>query len=151
MKAGELLFLDTNVLIAATDTSRRLHLDAQRLLMLANRSGVHLGVSGQILREYLVVATRPSEVNGLGMSAREALINVEEFRKRLVFYEETEAVANRLRQLVRDHGVVGKRIHDANLVATMLVHGISRIITENLDDFAVFAEIRSVSIAQAAP
>ncbi len=149
IKAGELLFVDTNVLLTATDQSRPYHRQAQRVLGLANRAGFHLGVSGQVLREYLVVATRPIEVNGLGLGVDDALSNVDEFRGRLVFYEETEAVANRLRQLVRKHAVTGKRIHDANVVATMLTQGVSRLITENSADFASFPEIGTVRLADA--
>ena len=32
--------------------------------------GWHLAASGQILREYLVVATRPLDANGLGLHVR---------------------------------------------------------------------------------
>lgn len=149
IKAGDLLFVDTNVLLTATDESRPHYRPAQRLLVLANSAGFHLGVSGQVLREYLVVATRPIEVNGLGLNPDDALNNVDAFRERLVFYEETEAVATRLRQLTRRHGVTGKRIHDANVVATMLTHGVSRLITENPADFASFPEIDTVRLTDA--
>jgi len=33
-----------------------------------------------VLREYLVVATRPVEVHGLGLAAADALVNVVAFR-----------------------------------------------------------------------
>ena len=81
--------------------------------------------SGQVLREYLVVATRPAEVNGLGLSVPDALANVDEFARHLDLYDETVAVSTRLRQLALDHDLRGKRLHDANIVATMSVHGIS--------------------------
>jgi predicted nucleic acid-binding protein len=34
------------------------------------------------------------------------------------------------------HGVLGSRVHDARLVASMNVHGIRRILTFNTGDFA---------------
>lgn len=146
IKVGDVLFLDTNVLLAATDQSRRQHRAALRILGAATRGGFHLAVSGQIIREYLVVATRPPDVNGLGLSARDALRNVEEFKRRLAVYDETEAVSSRLCQLVRDAELRGKRIHDANVAAAMLTHGMSKLITENPGDFVGLAEIETVSI-----
>ena len=37
------------------------------------------------------------------------------------------------------NGARGKQVHDANLVATMLAHGIRRLLTFNLADFQRFA------------
>lgn len=149
IKVGDVLFLDTNVLLAATDRSRPQHHLAQEVLLAAGHRGYHLGLSGQILREYLVVATRPLNVNGLGLSPGDALTNVEEFRRRSVLYDETEAVSGRLRQLVRDHEPRGKRIHDANVVATMLTHGLTHLVTQNPADFAGLPEVETLSLIEA--
>ena len=49
----------------------------------------------------------------------------------------------------REATVRGKRIHDANLVATMLAHGIRVLVTLNPADFAPFAdkiEVRDISV-----
>ncbi len=59
--------LDTNVLLAATDEERPDHQDAVVSLNEWPASGVVLYTSGQILREYLAVATRSVEHDGLGM------------------------------------------------------------------------------------
>jgi predicted nucleic acid-binding protein len=45
------------------------------------------------------------------------------------------------RKLVTDHSVCGKRAHDARLVAVMLAHRISSIVTLNAEDFRSFKEI----------
>ncbi len=40
------------------------------------------------------------------------------------------------------------QVHDANVVATMLVHGIDAVITINLDDFTRFARhVRLIGLA----
>ena len=54
---GEVVFVDTSVLLSATDESRSHHEEARRLIAESGTRGVHLAASGQILREYLVVAT----------------------------------------------------------------------------------------------
>ena len=146
--AGEILFADTNVFLSATDRSRRHHAEARELLQAAGEGKVVLAVSGQIIREYLVVATRPVEVNGLGLATEDALKNIDVFtRPPFLFCEESEKVARRLRDLVQAHGLTGKRVHDGNIVATMLAEGTDRLITENAEDFAYFEEIEAIGLA----
>ena len=146
--AGEILFADTNVLLAATDRSREHHAEAWELLQAAGEGKTVLAISGQIIREYLVVSTRPVEVNGLGLAVEDALKNIDVFtRPPFLVCEESERVARRLRELVQTHRLTGKRIHDGNIVATMLAEGIDRLITENEGDFASFEEIEAVGLA----
>ena len=148
--AGEVLFVDTNVLLSATDESRTHHRAACRLIGESGARGLHLAASGQILREYLVVATRPVEVNGLGLAVADATANLHQFLRHLHSYDETETVAKRLRDLGLGRGLRGKRFHDANIVATMATHGIRTLVTENEDDFAAFDEIETVTIVEVA-
>lgn len=150
LTVGDLLFIDTNVLLTATDESRPNHEAARRLIARAHGQALHLAASGQVLREYLVVATRPVEVNGLGLDSRDAIGNLSEFLRFVRLYDETEAVADRLRQLGLTHGLRGKRYHDANIVATMTVHGIHALVTENAHDFAPFLDIEVLSITDVA-
>ncbi len=148
LKAGDILFLDTNILLTATDESRAQHSEAQLVISTASENGIHLALNGQIVREYLVVATRRLDVNGLGLSTADALGNVEEFLGHTVFYEETEEVALRLRELVQEVELTGKRIHDANIAATMLSYGVAEILTQNREDFEGIPGIRPVSLSE---
>lgn len=144
---AETLFVDTNVLLSATDESRACHRLARALIGQGGASGIHGATSGQILREYLVVATRPVGENGLGMSSVDALSNIEQFARRLALCDETESVSKRLRSLVRTHGLTGKSIHDANVVATMAAHGIRNLVTENPGDFDRYPEVMALELA----
>ena len=145
--AGSQLFVDTNILLTATDESRPLHWDAMQILDGSFGQRLRLAASGQVLREYLVVATRPTEVNGLGLSVADAVANIDQFARHLDLCDETVAVSTRLRQLALDHDLQGKRLHDANIVATMSVHGIPTLLTQNGSDFAPFRDIAVVTIA----
>jgi len=49
-----------------------------------------------VLREYLVVATRSIESNGLGLSLADALANRDMLEARMRFLDETHAVSVRL-------------------------------------------------------
>jgi predicted nucleic acid-binding protein len=144
------VFLDANVLLAATDGSRGQHETARALIGAGRARGVHAALSGQIVREYLVLATRPTGANGLGLSPEEAHRNVEQFARRLASCEETEAVSLSLRGLVRMHGLHGTSVHDANVVATMRSHGIDTLLTQNTEDFRRYAEIRLMTLDDAA-
>jgi predicted nucleic acid-binding protein len=46
--------------------------------------------------------------------------------------------------LVTSHGVQGKTTHDARLVAAMLRHGVSHLLTFNTGDFVRYSEIAAV-------
>lgn len=136
--APERVMLDTNVLIAATDESRAEHSDALTVVNDWAARHTELCTSGQILREYLTVATRPAERNGLGLSLPDALGNVHALRERTALLAEDAKVADRLVSLLADVECHGKRVHDANVVATMLVHGVRAVVTMNTEDFARF-------------
>jgi predicted nucleic acid-binding protein len=142
--------LDTNVLLAATDEGRAQHDQALRIVNDWPGRGTTLYTSGQIIREYLAVATRPAEKNGLGMRLPDALANARAFRARTSLLAEDGKVADRLLALLDDVSCGGKQIHDANVVATMLVHGIDTIVTINLIDFARFErQVRLVGLEAA--
>ena len=146
MMAANIHFLDTNVLLTATDASRPQHREAIRMLSNTGSRSLRLAASGQILREYMVVTSRPIDANGLGLNVRDSVANVNEFLRRLQLFDETQEVAQRLRQLALKYGIRGKRLHDANIVATMATHGIRTLVTENHDDFVGFDEIDIASI-----
>jgi predicted nucleic acid-binding protein len=140
-KVADRALLDTNVLLAATDEGRAEHAAALAALNEWPAAGMELYTSGQILREYFSVATRAVELNGLGMVRPEALANVRAFRVRLRALDESVKVVDRLLRLLEDVECSGKQVHDANIVATMLVHGVDTVVTMNVSDFARFDDL----------
>jgi predicted nucleic acid-binding protein len=137
--APERVMLDTNVLIAATDAGRAEHHDALTIVNDWAAGHTELCTSGQVLREYLTVATRPVENNGLGLNMPDALGNVYAIRQRATLLAEDAKVADRLAGLLADVDCRGNQVHDANLVATMLAYGVGAVVTMNIGDFARFA------------
>ena len=149
LQPGSIVFLDTNILLIATDEARDHHGDARQVLNVAPARGIHLALSGQVIREYLVVATRPTEANGLGLDVKDALVNTDVFLRQAVLYDETERVSERLRDLVREHALSGVRIHDANIAATMLTNGLDTILTQNGDDFSRLGDLHVLTLPEA--
>ena len=75
MTDGARVLLDTNVLVAATDEARSGHVRAREFLADEDRE---LIVTAQVVREYLVMATRPQDVNGLGLPGDTAASNLDD-------------------------------------------------------------------------
>ncbi|MCL2781714.1 MAG: PIN domain-containing protein [Actinomycetia bacterium] len=128
-------FLDTNVYLTATDPKRARHRSALFALEQWPSRGVRTYTSTQVLREYLVVATRPTTANGLGLSPDEALANVEEFEKATEVLPDTLKSWDKLRALLAESKLTGVRIHDANIAACALANGIDTVLTANSADF----------------
>lgn len=131
---AEAVLIDTSVLLEATDEARGAHAAARALI----ERGGRLVFPAQVVREFLVVATRPVSVNGLGMPLADALANVREFRRVIRLLPEERPVLPMLLSLLREIPCQGKRIHDAHLVAAAIVHRVRTITTMNGEDFLPF-------------
>jgi predicted nucleic acid-binding protein len=102
--------------------------------------GLHLCATTQILREYLVVLTRGS-VFEKSFNVDQVLDQMEALLPSLTILDEPLEAADLLRVLVRRYQIQGKHVHDANVVAVMLTHGLHRLATYNPSDFQRFDEI----------
>ena len=149
MTRGDLVLIDTNVLLTATDRSRPGFDRARRIFSRIINAGMHPSVCGQIVREYVVVATRPVAANGLGLDPSDAVENVRAIRSQATFVEETADVSAELLDLVESAGATGKRIHDLNLVALMQVHRVRALVTDNPSDFPEMQDREVLTLDQA--
>ena len=104
-----------------------------------------VAISRQILREFLSATTRPQPWARAATLA-EATANTDGFMRRFVVFEDSQAVWNELIQLSRNFTFGGKQIHDANIVATMLAHGETRLLTFNEADFRRFDSLIAVVV-----
>ena len=87
--------------------------------------------------------TRPRTFTGSTTIA--ALVaDVQRFERTFRIVEDDAAVTGRLLNLVSGFNVIGRQIHDANIVATMLEHGIPNLLTDNIADFNRFAGLITV-------
>ena len=143
------LFVDSNVLVHATNDQSRLHAIATAALQQAREQGIALVICPQVLREYLVVITRgyPDPLH----APFDAIVgNAESFRKAFHLIEENQRTVCLLGNLVRQYSVYGKQIHDANIVAVMQSHDIRHLLTDNIADFTRFSRIITTISLQAA-
>ncbi len=132
------VFVDTNILIYARLASSPFHTLAVESLDRFAAAGVELWTSRQILREYLASITRPT--TAIAPLAVAALVaDIRGFESRFRVAEDGPSVTAELLQLLSRFISQGKQIHDANIVATMLAHGIPYLLTHNTADFTRFA------------
>ncbi len=140
---AELLFIDTNVWLYATDPASPFHARALTALDRAQDGGATLVTSPQILREYLAVGTRPGVIASRP-SLVDLLANVAEIRLRCRLVEETVAVVDRLATVLGTIPTAYRRVHDANIVATMLTWDVPGLLTHNGADFAPYQKFITI-------
>ena len=138
--AAETIFVDTNVLVYSDVTSSPLHVAAHTRLISFQAAGHVLWVSRQVIREYLVTLTR-SQVFSAPLSPAEAAASARKIANQMRVANERSEVGEQLLDLVTRYSVKGKQIHDANIVATMLAHGIKRLLTHNTADFERYRDL----------
>ena len=140
------VLLDTNLLARWLNVEDRDHATAKESLRVLRQQGHVPCLVPQNLYEFWSVATRPTDANGLGMSVSEANAEIQRFAPPLFrLLRDERAILLRWQELVSKYEVKGKVAHDAQLVAAMLRHGISHLLTFNEKDFTRFAEIRTVT------
>jgi len=133
------LFVDTNVLVYANVAEALLHEAALSALQQAHEAGRTLWISRQVLREFAAVRSRPQTFSEAA-SPEIIAARVAAFEARFEVADDTAAVTDHLRQLIAEVALGGKQVHDANIVATMLVHDIPALLTQNSRDFKRFAD-----------
>jgi hypothetical protein len=98
-----------------------------------------------VLYEFWVVATRPTENNGLGLLPEEADQEITSILKFFRLRYDNRGIFSRWRELVVSRAVKGKPAHDARLAATMHQHAITHILTFNFADFARYPLVTAIS------
>lgn len=136
--AADRVLVDTNVLVYASLRGSEWHGLAIQALHSEIQAGAALWVSRQILREYLAVLTRPGTTT-LASPATAGAADVIAFERMFHVADDTFEVTSRLLDLVQSVPMGGKRVHDANLVATMQAYEIRRLLTHNVADFVRFS------------
>jgi predicted nucleic acid-binding protein len=107
--------------------------------------GDKLCITAQNLIEFGAVATRPIEANGLGWSIEQARNEITQLMRRFPFLTDSSKVFEHWSQLIQCHQVIGKRAHDARLVAVMMANGITSLLSFNHEHFQGFSEIKVIS------
>jgi predicted nucleic acid-binding protein len=142
--AGELYLIDSNILIRWVQPGDSGFPVAAASIEWLERSRDVPCYTSQYLGEFWNTLTRPANRNGYGLSPVEANRCAISLESRLRLLPDGLAVHQEWRRLLVDYRVSGVQVHDARLVASMRVHGVMRILTFNIKDFARYDEIEAV-------
>ena len=125
------VLLDTNILLRLALEAHPTHSEAVSAVKRIRQRGDEPAIVPQVLYEYWVVATRPADKNGLGLSPVQARQAIDEFTRSMIILRDERGIFMNWLTLVTDHAVSGKRSHDTRLVAAMLRHDLTELITFN--------------------
>ena len=132
--ADDAILLDTSLLVAASVKMHPSHQTARAFLTRLKADETPTCITPQVCREFLVVLTR-QPVSGVTFTVEEAVNALAEWKTVSTLLEEDGGVIAELLRLIDERQVRGKQIHDCNLVATMIAHGVGRLATRNATDF----------------
>ncbi|HXD32260.1 MAG TPA: PIN domain-containing protein [Pyrinomonadaceae bacterium] len=137
--------VDTNVLLRSAQTSHPVYDDVARSVSILATRRDELHVVAQNLIEFWAVATRPIVNNGLGLSVAQTEIEISRLKNLFALVPDTPDIFSEWEKIVRQYQVSGKQVHDARLVAAMLVHDLTHLLTFNDGDFKRFPQITTVN------
>jgi predicted nucleic acid-binding protein len=133
--------LDTGIVLRDSNTQDAQHSLVTRSIGILLSSGWELCIVPQCIYEFWSVATRPAAVNGLGFAPPDARGRSESLLAAFTLLPDPPDLVHRWLELCERYGVSGRQAHDARLVAAMLAHGVTHILTLNGADFRRYAEL----------
>ena len=132
------VFIDTNILIYASISGSPFYRPAHDAIQGLEKENAELFISRQVLREYLASMTRPDMLTK-ELSKESVIKAVRHFEEDFTVFNDAPGVTEQLLELAEAVSVSGKQIHDANIVATMLVNDVHELLTHNVSDFKRFS------------
>jgi predicted nucleic acid-binding protein len=135
---------DSNILLRIGRRGDADHEIVSAAIAVIRKAGSLLYFTQQNVAEFWNVSTRPTEKNGFGLSIADTERAVRSFEKAIILLPDNRDGYDEWRRLVVAHSVSGKQVHDARLVAAMIVHRVTHVLTLNTSDFARYPEITAV-------
>jgi predicted nucleic acid-binding protein len=128
--------VDTNILLRLNKPDDRDYRIVRAAVDSLWEAANDLCYTSQNLSEFWNVCTRPYNRNGFGLESH------------LTLLPDSGQVHDEWRRLIVLNCVSGVQVHDARLVAAMIVHGISHLVTFNAEDFRRYSGIVPVHPSQ---
>lgn len=139
------ILVDSNILLRSVQTHHPHYAMVEHAFGILRAANETLNVVTQNYIEFWAVATRPAgRDNGLGMTCEAAMSEVAILKRLFLLLPEPADIFDEWERLVTAQRVQGKNVHDARLVAAMNLHGLKRILTFNVADFARYPNIEAV-------
>jgi predicted nucleic acid-binding protein len=137
---------DTNNLLRFANRADAQHPIVLSAIRKLKSNGDKFCILPQICVEFWNVCTRPASRNGFGLSVRQANHSLRLVEKIFQLLPDNANIHQEWRKLVLSFGVSGVQVHDARIVAAMLVHQITHILTFNTSDFARYSSLGIIAV-----
>ena len=139
------VLIDTSIVVRTAQPGTVACAEALAALTNLDARGAERFIVPQVLYEYWVVCTRPSNQNGLGFSAIQAETDLERLKQLFLLLRDERSIFEHWQKLVVGHSVLGKTAHDTRLAAAMQRHQLSHILTFNKSDFVRYPHVIAVT------
>jgi len=137
---------DTNFSLRFAIRQNPQHRTVRQAVRNLRKRGDEIYVLRQTCVEFWNVATRPVKNNGFGFPTTDADFFLRLIERIFPLLPDDARVHREWRKLVLSFGVSGVQVHDARIVAAMLVHQVTHILTFNISDFARYSSIGIVAV-----
>jgi predicted nucleic acid-binding protein len=144
MMEGKKVFIDSNILVYANNVMSPFCQAARTQLQAAFSTFESVWVSRQVFREFTVVVSREILAANGKVDFQLLESTILRFEQDYMVAEDSQLVTHRLLRLLEETNTAGKQVHDANIVATMLIHDVDTILTNNVADFNRFSHLITV-------
>jgi predicted nucleic acid-binding protein len=135
---------DTNILLRLVDVESFHHLEAKIAVDKLLKQGHTIYILIQNVSEFWNVCTRPKDKNGLGFTISQVESELSVIEQVFDILPDTIETYENWRELVVKHSVLGVKVHDVKIVASMKSHNIKYLLTFNSKDFKRFTDIETV-------
>lgn len=130
---------DTNVLLGVAHRVDARYPIVQAAVHKLWADGHELQTTSQNFSEFWNVSTRPANRNGFGRTPSETNVLLQDLERLFSLLQDSPDVYPKWRQLIVKYNVSGVQVHDARLVAAMIIHDVTHILTFNAKDFVRYA------------
>ena len=138
------VLVDTNILLRSAQPTQPLCAQATQAVSKLIRQKDAVFFCSQNIAEFWNVATRPADLNGLGLSHKEVLQEVSSIERLLTLLPDIPAIYPAWKEIVADNKVQGVKVYDARLVAIMTVYAVESVLTFNTADFKRYSNITAL-------
>jgi predicted nucleic acid-binding protein len=138
--------LDSGILLRLVNRADALHHQVRGAVRELRRQQHTFVTAAQNIAEFWNVCTRPAAARGgLGLPVQETAHRLRVLERGISILADGPGTYSEWRRLVTVHSVLGVQVHDARVVAIMLTHAVTHLLTLNKADFIRYVDVTPIA------